>query len=277
VKLSLGIEGNGLQAMADWLTHIRIPWMLLGGVSPVLTLAVSGCAVLTSSAIEPALGMRNAVTGLQNSRRATHQFLQAVSQLPQVVSTGDGDTLRVRVDGQPVTVRLACVDAPETSQPYGAQAANRLQTLLPTGTLVEMRVVDTDRYGRTVAEIFKDQQSVGLQLVAEGYAVVYQDYLGGCAPNQQAYLQAEANAQAHQLNFWSQANPILPWDFRRGVTTQSPGNQPSADSSLPCLQSDCDCSDFATQAEAQAVLDGIPGDPHFLDGDSDGIACEALP
>jgi micrococcal nuclease len=95
--------------------------------------------------------------------------------MPQVISTGDGDTLRVRVDGQPVTVRLACVDAPETNQPYGAEAANRLQSLLPAGTLVEMRVVDTDRYGRTVAEIFKNRQSVGLQLVAEGYAVVYQD------------------------------------------------------------------------------------------------------
>jgi micrococcal nuclease len=43
------------------------------------------------------------------------------------------------------------------------------------------------------------------------------------------------------------------------------------------LQSDCDCNDFATQVEAQAVLDGIPGDPHFLDGDSDGVACKALP
>ena len=44
-----------------------------------------------------------------------------------------------------------------------------------------------------------------------------------------------------------------------------------------CVNSDCNCSDFKTQDEAQAVLDGFEGDPHRLDGDKDGIACEALP
>lgn len=38
---------------------------------------------------------------------------------------------------------------------------------------------------------------------------------------------------------------------------------------------DYDCSDFATQEEAQTYL--LPGDPHRLDADSDGIACESLP
>lgn len=38
---------------------------------------------------------------------------------------------------------------------------------------------------------------------------------------------------------------------------------------------DYDCSDFATQAEAQGYL--LPGDPYRLDGDNDGIACESLP
>jgi micrococcal nuclease len=43
---------------------------------------------------------------------------------------------------------------------------------------------------------------------------------------------------------------------------------------------DRDCPDFATQAEAQAffIAAGGPGrDRHRLDGDHDGIACEALP
>jgi Excalibur calcium-binding domain len=40
---------------------------------------------------------------------------------------------------------------------------------------------------------------------------------------------------------------------------------------------DLDCSDFATQAEAQAVFDATPGDPNRLDADNDGIACETLP
>ena len=39
-------------------------------------------------------------------------------------------------------------------------------------------------------------------------------------------------------------------------------------------QADRDCPDFATQAEAQAVLDQDPTDPERLDADGDGIACE---
>ena len=39
---------------------------------------------------------------------------------------------------------------------------------------------------------------------------------------------------------------------------------------------DLNCSDFGSQAEAQAVLDQDPSDPHGLDGDNDGIACESL-
>jgi hypothetical protein len=36
------------------------------------------------------------------------------------------------------------------------------------------------------------------------------------------------------------------------------------------------CSDFATQAHAQAVLEADPSDPNRLDADHDGIACESL-
>lgn len=39
--------------------------------------------------------------------------------------------------------------------------------------------------------------------------------------------------------------------------------------------SDYDCSDFASQEEAQEYLE--PGDPYGLDADNDGIACEDLP
>lgn len=43
----------------------------------------------------------------------------------------------------------------------------------------------------------------------------------------------------------------------------------------PAQAVDYDCSNFANQAEAQAYL--LPGDPHRLDADNDGIACESLP
>ena len=48
-----------------------------------------------------------------------------------------------------------------------------------------------------------------------------------------------------------------------------------------CSSNVYNCSDFNTQAEAQAVyeycLDLVGYDVHRLDGDNDGVACEALP
>lgn len=40
---------------------------------------------------------------------------------------------------------------------------------------------------------------------------------------------------------------------------------------------DYNCGDFDTQEEAQEVYEQDPSDPHGLDGDNDGEACETLP
>lgn len=41
---------------------------------------------------------------------------------------------------------------------------------------------------------------------------------------------------------------------------------------------DRDCGDFSTHAQAQAFFEASgSGDPHGLDGDDDGEACESLP
>ncbi len=58
----------------------------------------------------------------------------AQNALPTVVSVGDGDTLRVRKGGKTITVRFACVDAPEIAQaPWGRQAADRLKNYFHRG------------------------------------------------------------------------------------------------------------------------------------------------
>ena len=51
-----------------------------------------------------------------------------------------------------LTIRMACIDAPETAQrPYGAASRQRLQELAPIGSVVTLRPQTIDRYGRTVA------------------------------------------------------------------------------------------------------------------------------
>ncbi|MGB5241591.1 MAG: thermonuclease family protein, partial [Prochlorococcaceae cyanobacterium] len=75
----------------------------------------------------------------------------------EVLSIGNGDTIRVRQGGRAITVRLACIDAPETAQsPWGQQARRYLQQSLPIGREVSLEVKTTDRYGRTVAEVISE-------------------------------------------------------------------------------------------------------------------------
>ncbi|MEP0791747.1 MULTISPECIES: thermonuclease family protein [Cyanophyceae] len=62
-------------------------------------------------------------------------------------------------------------------------------------------------------------------MVKQGQAVVYRQYLSGCASTLNQYLQAEAQAKQKKLGFWNQSKPVMPWDFRR--VGQSVSNQPS--------------------------------------------------
>lgn len=60
--------------------------------------------------------------------------------------------------------------------------------------------------------------------------------------------------------------------------TKSEASATASTENLPdCVKKDCNCSDFSTQKQAQMVLDAFPNDPHKLDRNKDGIACESLP
>ena len=140
----------------------------------------------------------------------------ALANAATVLSVGDGDTLTVSDEGRRVTVRLACIDAPETAQaPYGAKARATLQALAPVGSTVAIQASKKDRYGRTIAEVLRGRTNVNLELVRRGDAFVYRQYLSGCDRN--AYLSAEKQAEAARSGVWSVAGGITrPWDWRRG-------------------------------------------------------------
>lgn len=131
-----------------------------------------------------------------------------------LVSVGDGDTIRVTTSkGQKVTVRLACIDAPETAQGQsGTDATQRLSQLLSNGSL-ELRPQTIDKYGRTVAEVYAGGRNVNLELVRMGLAYAYRDYLSGCDAN--AYLDAESQAERFRQGVWRWGNEVKPWDFRK--------------------------------------------------------------
>ena len=140
----------------------------------------------------------------------------AVSAGPvTLVSVGDGDTIRVMTsNAQKVTIRLACIDAPETAQgKSGQDATNTLQRLLTSGGQLTLKPQVTDKYGRTVAEVFVDGQNVNLAMVRLGAAYAYRKYLKGCDAS--AYLQAESTAEQWRYGVWGLEGEQRPWDFRR--------------------------------------------------------------
>jgi endonuclease YncB( thermonuclease family) len=133
----------------------------------------------------------------------------------RVVSIGDGDTIRVRHGGKVETIRLACIDAPEMAQvPYGDQARRYLQMRLLLEQEVTIHPFNTDRYGRTVAEVIGDI-NLNLALVEDGQAFVYPKYLGQCDARE--YLDAEYRASRHRFGIWRVPGGIeRPWLFRHG-------------------------------------------------------------
>ncbi|MCT0199321.1 thermonuclease family protein [Synechococcus sp. CS-1325] len=136
-----------------------------------------------------------------------------------VLSIGDGDTIRVLQDQQRITVRLACIDAPELAQaPHGAQARSYLQSRLRLGSAVTLRPHTVDRFGRTVAEVISGV-NLNLALVEDGKAFAYRRYLGSC--DARAYLDAELRASRRRQGVWQQLDGITrPWDFRRNRRAQ---------------------------------------------------------
>jgi micrococcal nuclease len=198
-----------------------------------------------------------------------------------VVSVGDGDTIRVRTGNKTVTVRLVCIDAPEMKQnPWGQQSSARLKQLLPVGQAITLRSVETDKYKRLVAEVFVGNRSVNVSMVQEGQAVVYRQYLKGCPQSKDSLLQGENTAKQQRLAFWSQANPVMPWDFRHRATQKTTSvptqgqQQNNCDPSYPdfCIPKnspDLDCPDVT-----QRGFRVLQPDPHRFDRDGDGIGCE---
>lgn len=90
----------------------------------------------------------------------------------------DGDSLKL--GGK--SIRLHAVDAPEYRQecegrdgapwPCGREAHRLLRSLVKNQQ-TRCRPVDTDRYGRTVAECSVDGRSLGEEMVRQGLAIAY--------------------------------------------------------------------------------------------------------
>lgn len=94
-----------------------------------------------------------------------------------IASCYDGNTCRT-LSG--VRIRLACIDAPELegrrANPIPAKASRDYLRSLVLGRTDNLRRITTDRYGRTVGELFVGGTNVQQQMVRSGYAAICWKY-----------------------------------------------------------------------------------------------------
>jgi len=174
-----------------------------------------------------------------------------------VTPVRDGDTLEC---GERV-IRLQGIDAPESDQPYGAHATKAL-TARVDGVRIRVDTKGRGSYGRIIGVVYTDDENVNRWLVRNGHAWEYDLY-----SQDQALGRLERAARQANVGLWKASTPVPPWRWRQNESGSSLSGG-----------GDKDCGDFATQQAAQSFFDAHqPGDPHRLDGDGDGKACQSLP
>jgi micrococcal nuclease len=199
----------------------------------------------------------------------------------------DGDTIHVDIAGKDFSLRYIGMDAPESVKPGSpvepfAREATKKNTELVGGrtVILERDVSETDRYGRLLRDVWLKAGStyvlVDFELVLRGYArvttfppdVKYVDQL----------LAAERWARQAGVGLWSlPATTPTPSPTKRAAASRAPvGFLSNCDPSYPdrCIPPpppDLDCADIGHRVRV------LPPDPHHLDGDHNGFACEAYP
>lgn len=142
----------------------------------------------------------------------------------------DGDTILLATrDASRLKTRLYGIDAPETAkpdkpgQPFGEAAKRALRSKI-MGKKVSAEVVDVDQYQRSVAIIRYAGRDINREMVAEGMAWAYRQFLHG--PYASEYLDAEGRARSQRAGLWRDANPRPPWEFRHTLNGgRRPGRQ----------------------------------------------------
>jgi endonuclease YncB( thermonuclease family) len=147
----------------------------------------------------------------------------------KVVAIADGDTITV-LDGnkQQHKIRLDGIDAPESSQPFGAQAKKALSDLV-IGRQVNVAASKTDRYGRTVGKVSLDGKDINYVQLLQGFAWFYRAYARELSrEDARTYEQAEARARADGRGLWREPAPVPPWEYRAKQRVPVVKSQPVA-------------------------------------------------
>lgn len=181
----------------------------------------------------------------------------AQQRVDSPVTCYDGDTCAFSEFSE--DVRLARIDTPEMDgdcEVAAREARAVLRWKLRSAETVRVDSVNTGQYGRVIGEVYADGQNVSNWMLRHRFATR-----------------------------WPDREPCPTLAVEKAEVPGEPAPDPRQEPSRHRLPydpngPDRDCGDFSTHAQAQRFFEaaGGPGsDPHRLDGDSDGVACESLP
>lgn len=140
-------------------------------------------------------------------------FINGIAQQYKafVIGIKDGDTIVV-LDSlkNQHTLRLAEVDCPENGQPFGKNAKQFTSDQV-FNKHITYKVLNTDRYGRTIAQVYYDNgKYLSEEIIKHGFGWWYHHY-----SNNKKLGDLENKAAALKLGLFQDHNAIPPWIYRQ--------------------------------------------------------------
>ena len=163
--------------------------------SPTLT-APPNTPVSKSTTSEPIIN---------ESPKLTSIGLKAVpANVGTVTKVIDGDTIVVKNKTGEFKVRLASIDAPESTQFYGPESIEYLVSLI-LDKKVKIEDYGIDKYNRTIATVYFENENVNEKMVDGGFAWYLPLYSNG-----NNYLKQEIRARESGKGMWTYKKGLVP-------------------------------------------------------------------
>lgn len=126
------------------------------------------------------------------------------------IGVTDGDTFTcLDTMGKQQKVRIAGIDAPELSQPYGRNARDILAELI-FGKSIAVVATGSTADGFVICNVSVNGKDIGREMVGMGLAWTQPEVASPLIKDQQ-------DAQSVKRGLWSEASPIPPWEFRKAA------------------------------------------------------------
>lgn len=132
----------------------------------------------------------------------------------------DGDTIETTYGGKKLKLRLAFIDAPELKQkafdkvPIGLNSKLILEEAC-LGKSIEVKIIQKDRYGRYLSQLFYEGKDLNLMMVEKGHALIYRFYEFESVGQKLDYFGAEIVAKKKRLGVWRTFGFLDPYAYRR--------------------------------------------------------------